>query len=1348
MRFNLTPVGLAVALTLVNSAAWANTPPKINGDPTTEILAGDYYLFIPGTSDADIANGDKVSYQAEGLPSWATFNPSTGEVSGWASVAKTQIKPTKTVYVAGYLNRYRQPSMLHNFDPTDAKTYHFDTALTIYDDNGASHALGIYFVQNRTIVSQWDIYVTVDGKDLSSLSGTGMSGPFVAAFNTIGVPNALGSLSLSLSSVIPLTEMLTIHWRSPEGWHELSESGGESQVFSIAQDGTSAAQVNNTAQIKVTAIDTAGATATLTPFSINVLPQANLDFDGDSILNSLDKDDDNDGVLDTQDAFIHDAKEWTDTDLDGIGDNQDSDDDNDGLADNVDPAPLNSAVNRAPSIFGVPSHIVFDKGDYSFMPKATDADGDNLTYSIKNKPGWASFDAATGKLSGTKVDYIGAAFRATTNVYLAMNLVARATPPATATFSVTDTSSYNHKIEHTIIDSWQQGHVLGVYFVKTSTHNTWNVYLAINGVELSTIAGSGVSSPAQTMTFDSSGNSVPASLPSIAMRGGNVQGISTLLVSGAQFPIKVTLNWRSPSATESTTQLATDFNTISVENDGLACCDSRNPALPTQATSNVYMTMNLHSFAAPPTVIGFMPNDQRTYNHKFSQPIFDSLGAKHELGVYFVKGSHLSPNLWDVYLTLNGHNLSNIVGTGVGGGAGLPAQTIRFDSSGQPLVKPLPEIVIKGGKWGQFATGAKIADTIRIHWRSVDGTEHPTLSSGLYTVNSFSQDGVSKAQAKVNSKIEISVTDSKGATAALTPFNIEVIKYRDTDGDMIIDPVDADDDNDGLIDSLDSRPLDTDNDGIDNIDDTDDDGDGVADVNDAFVLDKSESTDTDGDGIGNNADTDDDNDGITDSADSFPLDPSEFQDHDLDGIGNNSDGDDDGDGYADGVDQFPLDASEWADNDGDGQGDNADKDDDNDGVNDTDDAFPTNRSESLDTDKDGVGNNTDTDDDNDGVDDVSDAFPLDKSESVDTDKDGTGNNADLDDDNDGLTDEQEVSVTGTNPLLADTDADGLSDGAEISLHKTNPLLADTDSDGLTDGYEVNFNLDPLTAQSSGQSDIDNDGLTNIEEMALGTNPQVADTDKDGLNDGIEVNTHKTNPLKADSDGDKLSDFDEIESYRSNPLKVDSDDDQMPDNWEVAYDLKVTEADGTLDKDGDGRDNLLEFKDNTNPLIAEIVDKELNETLVDGQNIDAGFNLAFSPDIGDRENNTSTLLPHATILGQGSGEQDVDFYVFTLSTAGKVILDIDYDSNRGTKFDSLVEIYDAQGKFVAANDDSTWRTDGQGGSTSITDSYLEMTLTQPGIYYIKVVAYGDGYIPKGSGYTLQVTVENHQAPVTP
>lgn len=57
------------------------------------------------------------------------------------------------------------------------------------------------------------------------------------------------------------------------------------------------------------------------------------DTDGDGTPDLADSDDDDDGVLDGDDAFPLDASEWLDTDGDGLGNNADTDDDNDGMPD-------------------------------------------------------------------------------------------------------------------------------------------------------------------------------------------------------------------------------------------------------------------------------------------------------------------------------------------------------------------------------------------------------------------------------------------------------------------------------------------------------------------------------------------------------------------------------------------------------------------------------------------------------------------------------------------------------------------------------------------------------------------------------------------------------------------------------------------------------------------------------------------------------------------------------------------------------------------------------------------------------------------------------------------------------
>src|ERR1035438_10757608 len=63
-----------------------------------------------------------------------------------------------------------------------------------------------------------------------------------------------------------------------------------------------------------------------------------------------------------------------------------------------------SASTNAPSpltISGTPAASVAQGGTYNFTPVATDSNGNTLSFSIQNKPSWASFNSETGELSGT-----------------------------------------------------------------------------------------------------------------------------------------------------------------------------------------------------------------------------------------------------------------------------------------------------------------------------------------------------------------------------------------------------------------------------------------------------------------------------------------------------------------------------------------------------------------------------------------------------------------------------------------------------------------------------------------------------------------------------------------------------------------------------------------------------------------------------------------------------------------------------------------------------------------------------------------------------------------------------------
>jgi hypothetical protein len=75
-------VSLAPFAITVNAAV--NRAPTISGTPATSVNAGSAYTFQPSGADAD---GDTLTYSIQNLPSWATFNSGTGQLSGTPQAA-------------------------------------------------------------------------------------------------------------------------------------------------------------------------------------------------------------------------------------------------------------------------------------------------------------------------------------------------------------------------------------------------------------------------------------------------------------------------------------------------------------------------------------------------------------------------------------------------------------------------------------------------------------------------------------------------------------------------------------------------------------------------------------------------------------------------------------------------------------------------------------------------------------------------------------------------------------------------------------------------------------------------------------------------------------------------------------------------------------------------------------------------------------------------------------------------------------------------------------------------------------------------------------------------------------
>ena len=227
--------------------------------------------------------------------------------------------------------------------------------------------------------------------------------------------------------------------------------------------------------------------------------------------------------------------------------------------------------------------------------------------------------------------------------------------------------------------------------------------------------------------------------------------------------------------------------------------------------------------------------------------------------------------------------------------------------------------------------------------------------------------------------------------------------------------------------------------------------------------------------------------------------------------------------------------------DNDDEPDIIDADDDNDGADDDADAFPKNSTETTDTDGDGTGNNVDTDDDGDGVADINDAFPLDNSRSAFT----VGNLR-------AIPDVASITLTWDNPAASISMinisyipiAGGTLMPELLTTYQGNSIIGNNQKNviaavttGLTDGIEYNFTVTPIlngadaAKNSAGVSairtiganfdndaepdsidaDDDNDGVDDDNDAFPKDRTETTDTDMDGTGDNADV----------DDDGDGL-----------------------------------------------------------------------------------------------------------------------------------------------------------------------------------------------------------------------------------
>lgn len=243
----------------------ANTPPVISGVPATSVTIDQAYSFQPSASDTD---GDTLRFSISNRPSWASFSTSTGSLSG---------------------------------TPRSVATYS-NIMISVNDGRGATVSLPAFAIQVQDVANR-----------PPTISGTPATAVQVSQ-----------AYSFQPSASDPDGDSLTYSIANRPAWASFSTSTGR-------LSGTPAtAHVGNYTNISIRVSD-GRATTSLPSFSISV----------------------------------------------------------------------QALPNRAPTISGSPPTTVTVGNAYSFTPTAADPDDDTLGFAIQNRPGWASFDTATGRLSGT-----------------------------------------------------------------------------------------------------------------------------------------------------------------------------------------------------------------------------------------------------------------------------------------------------------------------------------------------------------------------------------------------------------------------------------------------------------------------------------------------------------------------------------------------------------------------------------------------------------------------------------------------------------------------------------------------------------------------------------------------------------------------------------------------------------------------------------------------------------------------------------------------------------------------------------------------------------------------------------
>lgn len=434
-----------------------NHPPEVSGVPAAAVQAGQTFSFAPTASDED---EDFLEFSITNKPSWATFDETTGALTGVPADAdvtqtddititvtdgreeraigpfrinvtarnQTPVPSNTAPTISGSAPRTVDAGMPYSFLPIaadangDALTFSISNRPSWATFSSASGSLtGTPMTAQANTYSNIVVSVS-DGKVLTSLPAFSIQvkssnrAPTISG-SPAGTAQVTQAYSFTPAGSDPDQDALTYSITNKPSWATFSTTNGR-------LSGTpSAANVGSYTGITIKVSD-GKLTAALAAFSINVTAIANkaptiggtpstaaqvsvaysftptgADPDGDTVAYSI-QNRPSWATFNTLTGKLSGTPSATGT----AGNIRIS------ISDTKTTASLASfsiavsaaaSTNHAPTLSGTPATAIAVNSTYNFQPVAADADGDTLHWSIQNKPSWATFSTSTGKLSGT-----------------------------------------------------------------------------------------------------------------------------------------------------------------------------------------------------------------------------------------------------------------------------------------------------------------------------------------------------------------------------------------------------------------------------------------------------------------------------------------------------------------------------------------------------------------------------------------------------------------------------------------------------------------------------------------------------------------------------------------------------------------------------------------------------------------------------------------------------------------------------------------------------------------------------------------------------------------------------------